>query len=821
MNPDQPKNAVRRVPVAISLLALSTLAVELLLTRIFDVILYPNLAYMIITAAMFSFGLAGIYSTLRPLPPQARIERLLARSSVALALSLLAIRPLLNNIPFHFEAIANQPVRQAIWFLAAYLVITVPFFLAGLIFARAFSSWADRIQSLYCWDLAGAALGCIVILPLLPALGPGGLISCAAGLIAVAAALFDGRRVAMVCAVLFAALCFIVPWLHMPSYMDFTEHKVDRGLALAREEGASELVFWDPISKIEVVDLGWLKNIVYDGGSQSSFLYPFGGNLDFLRQRIERGWSVNDNAIFRLNFWTRAVPLAHYLYRDREQQVLVIGSAAGQEVKAALAYGAGHVDAVEMVGAVVDLGKRRYAQFNGGIFNHPRVNAVRGEGRSFVRSSSRRYDVIQIFSNHSSSSVAAGAGALDPTYLLTADAFVEYFNHLADNGSIQINHHTYPRIITTAALAWRWMGRSSFRRHVVVATLTNPTADLSLPTVLIKMRPWTGSEMGAVRGFLSVNAKENAPFALAEDPLHARRSFLSLEFYSGEVSDELRDRVPYRITATTDDRPYFKFLRETWSEIEPAATTFVPTSVAHFLNQQVRKGGGVPMDVIHLYVTGFVSSVFVILFVVAPLLLSPIGRSRWPGWGASLVYFACLGGAFIVVELVLIQMLMHFVGYPLYTYSVVLFTVLLAAGLGSLVSGRLGIGPGSRRWWWPFAGILCMGGLFLLAHGSLIFALMALPTMGRVVTSAALVFPLAFFMGMPFPLGILAVQQHSRAAVAWAWGMNGLFTVIGGLASVLLSLYLGFRFGLVLALATYGLAWLSFAVVRRHVEPSA
>ena len=159
---------------------------------------------------------------------------------------------------------------------------------------------------------------------------------------------------------------------------------------------------------------------------------------------------------------------------------------------------------------------------------------------------------------------------------------------------------------------------------------------------------------------------------------------------------------------------------------------------------------------------------------------------------------------------------MHFVGYPLYTYSVVLFTVLFGAGLGSLASDRLGITPAAANWWWPYAGVLFAGSMFLLVYDPVTGALLALPLGARLLAAVILVFPLAFFMGMPFPLGVLAVQDLSRAAVAWGWGMNGLFTVIGGLGSVVISVNYGFRAALIAGLMIYAIAWLSFAGMRRQ-----
>lgn len=123
-----------------------------------------------------------------------------------------------------------------------------------------------------------------------------------------------------------------------------------------------------------------------------------------------------------------------------------------------------------------------------------------GEGRSYLRSTDRKYDIIQIFSNHTSSSIAGGAGAMATNYLQTAQAYSEYFSHLTENGILQINHHIYPRMITTAALAWKEMGRGNFKRHVVVMEAQGETID-NLPTLLIKNSLWKKRNSKNYAGF--------------------------------------------------------------------------------------------------------------------------------------------------------------------------------------------------------------------------------------------------------------------------------------------------------------------------------
>ena len=799
---------MHRLAFGIGLTAFNTLMVELLLTRVFDVILYPNIGYMIITSALFAFGLAGIYTTLRPLPDAGAVPIRLSWLSVAMAGSLLVIRPALNAIPFHYDAIAAQPLFQFACFLAVYFLITMPFLLAGLIFALAFTTHARHIQVLYFWDLVGAAIGSVALIPLLLPIGPGGGLLVAAGVALAAALTFVPWRPWSLAPAVAAALLVATPFM-LPGYLSFVEHKADRGLQDARAQGRSEVVRWDPISKVEVIDIGPVKNIVYDGGSQSSFIYPFDGQFPRLRRELGIAAGRDEEGGFLRNFWQRGVVASHWMLEGSARRVLVIGSAAGQEIRAALAFGAGNIDAVEMVGEVISLGRNEYRLYNGQVLNHFQANVVHGEGRAFLRAADEPYDIIQIFSNHSTSSVAAGAGAMDPTYLLTADAFEEYFNGLDDDGILHMNHHIYPRIVTTAALGWARLGRTDFRRHVVVV-MRYPIEIDTLPTVLVKMTPWTEPEMRRLRALYSLEPGQEAYYEIVEDPLDPRRSYLPPEFYSGTLSAGIIEQAGYRIVPTTDDRPYFNFIRRRLNDTPVDRERFVRPEVAHLLNGQVERGGGIPMDVVHLIVTGVVSLAFAVVFIGVPLAFSRVGREPWRGKACTLGDFSCLGGGFIILELTFIQKLWKFIGYPLYTYAIVLFTLLLAAGLGSLSSPRLRVLP-AERWHLPFVGTLLCGGLFVVTHEWIFDAALGLPVSLRMLVAGLYLFPIGFFMGMAFPLGVLCVEQRSRGAVAWAWGMNGLFTVIGGLASVLLSIYLGFTVTELVALGIYGIALLALS----------
>ena len=808
---------MKKISAGVTMIALAALMLELMLTRVFDVILVPNMSYFIVTTAVFAFGLAGIYATVRPIDVEGDCHTILAWSSVGFAVTTALLIPVIDWLPLDFMRIKQHPVQTIGAFSMLYVALLLPFLFAGYTLIVVFSKYAMKIQRLYCCDLFGAGLGSVLVIPFIAKIGPGGLMLCASGFGLFAAAIFSAspRKRALVVAIGLAAIA--VPFIKSPDYVDFTLHMEKRGVKEALAAGRGEFTRWDPISKINVIDEtfrpeyatrfyrpGDRKAIQYDGGNQTSFFYRFDGNFKRLRGELDQDLSKVDQ-----HFWQLSVLASDYLKRDTHQSVLIVGSAGGQETKGALVYGADHVDAVELVGAVIELGKGRYAPYIGNFLNDPRVWVHQGEGRSFVRSSGKLYDIIQIYSNHTSSSAAQGTGAMEPVYLQTAEAYEEYFSHLKPDGILQINHLSYPRMITTAALAWRRMGRGDFASHVAV--FFSPS-QLSLPALIIKMQPWTPAELEEVRAFLAPAAlPAHQRFYLVENPLDAHGRFLSAEFYSGDMPRAFTDRLPYDVTPRTDNLPYFRFIRKHIAFVFPTPGSYLDPGTAEFLNQSLYSG--VPMDLLHLFMTGGSSIVFVLLFVLIPLRLSKLGRQEGSAAVPLLLYFSCLGAGFIMLELVFIQKFMHLIGSPLYTYSTVIFTMLLSAGTGSAMSERLGISHKSG-WRIPFIGILLVGTAIVLAYPYAAHAVLALGQSARIATAGLMIFPLGFFLGMPFPLGVLAIADRPRGAIAWAWGMNGLCTVVGGLISVLISIFFGFNAAVICALALYGVAWRAFPAMQ-------
>jgi uncharacterized membrane protein YagU involved in acid resistance len=243
--------------------------------------------------------------------------------------------------------------------------------------------------------------------------------------------------------------------------------------------------------------------------------------------------------------------------------------------------------------------------------------------------------------------------------------------------------------------------------------------------------------------------------------------------------------------------------------LTPDPANYLDPGTAYTVNATTLYSKGIPMDWIHLIFTGAASLIFIVAFVVIPLYFSNVGKEEGATSIPLLVYFSCLGAAFITLELVFIQKFTHVIGSPLYTYSTVIFSMLCAAGIGSAASERMGIGP-RQRWPLPFVAILVLGTALVLLYPAISHLALALPLAGRVAAVGCMIFPLGFFLGMPFPLGILAIANHPRGAIAWAWGMNGLFTVAGGFIAMLVSMAYGFDRTIGFALGLYAVAWWVF-----------
>ena len=198
------------------------------------------------------------------------------------------------------------------------------------------------------------------------------------------------------------------------------------------------------------------------------------------------------------------------------------------------------------------------------------------------------------------------------------------------------------------------------------------------------------------------------------------------------------------------------------------------------------------------------STVLSAVLIVAPLAARRQVLARSSRIWRVAGYFFALGLGFLFIEIAFIQKFILFLGRPLYAVAVVLTGFLLFAGVGSAASswfaGRVEAWhrtnpdrrPQLSAIQLSVVGIIAIALLYLLILPTLFDSLRSLGDIARILASLALIAPLAFFMGMPFPLGLSRVWAQDHALVPWAWGVNGCASVLGAMLAVLIDMTVGF-----------------------------
>ena len=249
--PDLPEPPTDGVFPVIFVISAATLLLELTLTRIFDVVLWTNLASFIVSSAIFGLGLGGIAVMLRPALAQS--DRPVVWAALAFAGTVLLLLPAIILLPFDFGEVLTHPGRQLASFAALYAMLLAPFFASGLVIATILTRHSHRVDRLYFWDLLGAGLGSLGIVWLPSLIGPAAmLVLIAAAGAVVAGLLAAGRRRARVLALAAGGVVALVG-LAAAERIDFETHVSKGDMKVGEATQRAEYSRWDPAAKIDVL----------------------------------------------------------------------------------------------------------------------------------------------------------------------------------------------------------------------------------------------------------------------------------------------------------------------------------------------------------------------------------------------------------------------------------------------------------------------------------------------------------------------------------------------------------------------------------------
>lgn len=704
---------------AVFLLTFSGLIFEIGLTRIYSATIWYHFAFLAVSVALLGWGLGGaLLHAWRHRMAATRENAALLAALYALAIPLCLW--LMVQFPFRLQ-------RLPLYFAAP----LVPFLLAGMAVAMIFHLHRDGAARLYFADLAGAALGAVLVTVLLEEFGGEAtlLLSTLPPLVAAACLTPRGRVPATTGAALVAAVAL----LHvqtgalrvspgslkaMPRHMDQTP-----GARVMQTE-------WNSYSRIDAVE-GFappsLARLYIDADAWTDTL----------------AWDGRIESLGPLRTWYRALP---FRIAPRGGDTLVIGPGGGSDVLVALASGSRRVTVVEMNPLMIDF-VRHYGGRAGHLYDRPEVEVISDEGRTFISRTDRRFDTIFLGFVDTWASVASGGLSLSENYLYTTEALRAYHDRLTDGGVLAILRWEVdlPGLVSNAVHV---LGVEAASTRLV-AVIEDRAHDPDNPPQMIFMlrrRPFTPAELDTVlswpgsRPLLVPGRHAEPPF----DDLFAGRATLA----------QIADASPQRIGPVHDDSPFF-FARD--------------------------KPFGLPAG-LALGLGGIVAGAAVLLVI-----LVAAGRPRTHptrAYRASVVYFACLGAGFIAIELALLQYFTLLVGHPVFTLSILLFTILASGGVGSRISAAVPMRAACLA-------IACLGALTAWGLPGLVHAALPLETPARIAIAMSVIAPLGLLMGMPFPQGLRRTGQGVLPPPPFYWGLNGVMSVIGSIATVLVAVHAG------------------------------
>ncbi|MBW1887045.1 MAG: SAM-dependent methyltransferase [Deltaproteobacteria bacterium] len=810
-----PITTAPRHAVLLAATSTSVLAYEILLMRLLSITQWHHFAYMAISMALLGFGAAGsllflLFERIRRNP-----DKWLIFLAGATAISFSLSFSLSQKVGLDPLQLIWQPAQ---WFnmLLSYLLMALPFLLAGGIVGIILTGAGREAHRMYAVDLLGAGCGALGIIPALY-IGPPWNLLPALGAIVVLGSLWcclrvQHRKVGVITTLTALGLIGIVhitippvPKIHdtkaLPMTLAFPDARIE-----AKKDG--------PLGMIQVVGSSLIRHV--PGLSLNFGLHPENQDASLPEQKAifidadgltpVTSFTGDLHELEYLDFTTMALPY-HIRPIDR---ALVVGAGGGTDTLLALRHETPEIIALEANQQIADILLGPFAKFSGDLYSRPEVKLRVREARQFLHSTDERFDLIQLSLLDSFVTSAGGLHSATESYLYTTEALELYLNHLTNSGFLVITRwlklppRDSLRTISTALTALRRMNLSDHPEKHLLFIRSWKTS-----TILVSKRPFTSNEIMLAKRFCNERSFDLAYYAgmkveeanrydIQESPYY----FLGAKALCGSDAESFLRKYIFDVSATTDDQPYFShFFR--WEK-------------ALVLFQHLKRDWLPMVELGYLFILA--TLVQAVLASVA-LILLPLLAIRWlhsesvqirftPRFVevfGVLLYFGCIGVSFMFLEMALIPKYTLLLSHPVYSAAVVLSTVLVFAGFGSLSVRRF---QAKISWflWIPVVVIAAWVVFHSLAGDRLFNWALGWPLGFRLGFAILLLSLPAFFLGWPFPSGLRVMSEKFPGLIPWAWGINGCASVIGAVLGKCLAVSIGFKLLMFMACFLYFIA---------------
>jgi hypothetical protein len=776
------------------LVTLATLMLEVLDTRLLSVLTWYHLSFLAVSVAMLGMAAGAVLVFVGGewfSPGQA--ARLLPFSTAAFAASL----PISHvaNLVMPFPIVRSGSAAELAGVAVSTLVLTIPFVLSGIVVTLALTRTSDRIGLLYGADLLGASAGCLAIVWVLE-LTDITSTALVTGAIAAAGAWCFARhrrsrgRGALVLAAALLVCAVINARAERPLGVIYPK---SRGLWM--DERSLDYSAWNAHSNV-IVRVPMTSAPFLWGAAKDAPQTPVRASLaaiDGDAGTVITHWDGNPASLDWVQYDVTSLP-----YRLRKGSVAIIGVGGGRDVLTAIWAGNPRITGIEINSALVGILERRYRDVTK-IADHPGVTLVHDEARSFLTRTPARFDILQMSLIDTWAATGAGAFTLSENALYTREGWRVFLHALAPAGVFSVSRWYDPaavsettRLLSLGVGSLLDSGVSTPREHLVLVTRER------VATLMLSPAPFTGEdgrrlqEIADLRGFTI----QVSPWHTGQD---GRLAAIAASRSAAEL-DAATAHPYFDFTPPGDRRPFF------FNMLKPGA----------LLVHEGSTSGGVAhgnlLATRTLIALGGVAAMLVLAIIGWPLAAAGWPAAPRPMVGAGIAYFAIIGLAFMLIQIPFLQRFSVYLGHPTYTFSIILFLMILAAGLGSLASERVDLQRSRRVLLLPVT--ICAAVVVeTLLLQPVIDRTVGWDLPGRTVIVALFVGPLAFSLGFCFPIGMRLVGRRAPALTAWMWGVNGACGVMASIVAVMVSMWLGIQVNLFIAaglylLLTAPLAWL-------------
>ncbi len=800
--------------LSIFILSASALAYEVLLIRLFSIVHWHHFAFMVISIALLGYGVSGSIITVFRRWLLDNYNRVFIANTLLFGLSSIACFIVVQQLPFNtLEILWDSSQWQRL--LLSYLLLTLPFFFVANAIALTIMRYHQKIPLVYGFDLIGAGIGALLITALLQIFSPETLLSVLAisGLTAGFFALSNLSNRQKQITALVLLLCMLAVFMTPQKWLDLrmSEYK---GLAqtLLMKDATLSLSHSSPVSQTDVVQSPFIPFRHAPGLSLQSPAGP-PEQLAVFRDGDEMTTidHVTDKSSLEYHdYMSSALP---YHVHSSPQNTLILASATGAQILQAHLYEIPRIDAVEPDKQLSLLITDLFADYFDWQSLKHKVTIHSISPRGFA-ASEKKYDVVVLGPSGGSAGGSAGVYALSASYDYTVEALQSYLKLLAPEGLLSITLWTSTpasgnlKLFATAVTAMKNSGINNPENNITWIRSWNTA------TLLLKNTALTTEEINKVRDFSlsrsfdlawlpGIKQDEVNQFQLLQEPVF----YLAAQSLLKGSGDDFIKQYKYDIQPATDNRPYFNNYFK-WSSLKEFLSLPGQAGISMI-------GVGYPT----LLVTLVQASVAAFVLILLPLLFVQVGKNKADKKQAAgrrkniIIYFLAIGLAFLFIEIAFIQKFTLILSQPLYAVAVALCAFLIFSGLGSLYVQRrmktasTSIIPALLRRSVMMIGLIIV--IYIVLLPLISSTIMALPETARIISAFVLAAPLAFFMGMPFPLGMATLQQTSPNLIPWAWGINGCASVLSAILAVLLAIEIGFNGVMLCAVVLYLIAWLS------------